>query len=474
MPNFRSRAAFAAILATAALAGCAQAHAEAVRFATYNLSLNRNNVGQLAADLSNVAVDDSAFLVANPLNRTTLPQRRQQAATVAEIIKTVRPNVLLLNEFDYAGAQAGSTLDAFADNFLNVRRSDIANLGGAVPAPAANAAPIAYQNRYIAPSNTGIASGKDLDNALGVVTTPLTNGYGNDAFGFGEYEGRFGMAFLSQYPIDTAGVRTFQQFLWNDMPGNRIPVPFYSTDEVAVLRLSSKSHWDIPVVIDGVTVHILASHPTPPVFDGPEDRNGTRNADEIRFWNDYISGTGSYIYDDAGGRGGLSAGDLFVIMGDQNADPNDGDGIRSAIQQVLANPRVDQNPLCTPSAEGGFENRLQGGPTGANARHTGDPRLDTADFADFPTSSGNLRADHVIASRAPGLRCTGAGIFWPAAADPLSPLVGQFGFYPSSLGNGYASSDHKLVWVDASVVPAPASVGLLGFGALALLRRRRG
>ena len=37
-------------------------------------------------------------------------------------------------------------------------------------------------------------------------------------------------------------------------------------------------------------VHFLVSHPTPPTFDGAEDRNGTRNHDEIRFWADYIGG----------------------------------------------------------------------------------------------------------------------------------------------------------------------------------------
>jgi len=45
-----------------------------------------------------------------------------------------------------------------------------------------------------------------------------------------------------------------------------------------VLRLSSKSHWDVPIDIPlgaGLTkrVHMLLHHPTPPAFDGPEGRN---------------------------------------------------------------------------------------------------------------------------------------------------------------------------------------------------------
>src|SRR5262249_14666285 len=147
------------------------------------------------------------------------------------------------------------------------------------------APPVSYPYRYTAPSNTGVPSGFDLDNNGSV-------GGGNDAFGFGAFPGQFGMAVYSKYPIDVANVRTFQKFLWKDMPGALLPdnpstpepADWYSPDELAVFRLSSKSHWDVPITIDHHVVHFLVSHPTPPVFDGPEDRNGLRNHDEIRFW----------------------------------------------------------------------------------------------------------------------------------------------------------------------------------------------
>jgi hypothetical protein len=91
-------------------------------------------------------------------------------------------------------------------------------------------------------------------------------------------------------------------------PGDTRAADWYSSDELNVFRLSSKSHWDLPMRIDKETVHFLVSHPTPPVFDGPEDRNGTRNHDEIRFWADYNSGgsRAEYIYDDGGGTAGSS------------------------------------------------------------------------------------------------------------------------------------------------------------------------
>ena len=341
-----------------------------------------------------------------------------QAAAVAEIVQRVRPDVLLINEFDFAPAAVG----LFQQNYLSV--------------PHNGAAAIVYPYTYIAPSNTGIPSGKDLNNAGGVVTTPGAPGYGDDSFGFGAFPGQFGMVVYSRYPIDPLGVRTFQLFKWKDMPGNLIPQPFYSPDEVEILRLSSKSHWDLPVRIEGKTVHFLVSHPTPPVFDGPEDRNGTRNFDEIRFWADYITpgATSRYIYDDAGNAGGLKPGELFVIAGDQNSDPLDGDSIPGAIQQLIEHPLV--NTKVTPESAGAVEAAaLQGG---ANLVHRSDPRFDTADFADG--APGNLRADYVLPRKT--LQIADSGVFWPLLADPLSRLTGVFPF---------PSSDHRSVWVDVSV-----------------------
>jgi hypothetical protein len=392
--------------AVAALVLAAPAHAgEAdVRFATFNASLNRSAEGLLVQHLS---TPDAGTVF------------QAQAKNVAEVIQRVRPDVLLVNEFDFAPA----ALDLFRDNFLEVSQN--------------GAAPIHYPYAFIAPSNTGIPSGKDLDNSGGV-------GGPNDAYGFGFFAGQFGMAVYSRFPIDPLGVRTFQLFRWTDMPGNLIPQPFYSPDEVEILRLSSKSHWDLPIRIEGKTVHFLVSHPTPPVFDGPEDRNGRRNFDEIRFWADYITpGRGGYIYDDAGRRGGLKPGELFVIAGDQNSDPLDGDSIPGAIQQLIEHPLV--NTKVTPESAGAVEaTALQGG---ANLAHRSDPRFDTADFSD--TAPGNLRADYVLPRKT--LQIRGAGVFWPLQADPLFRLTGVFDAALWGPVGGFPTSDHRSVWVDVSV-----------------------
>ena len=149
------------------------------------------------------------------------------------------------------------------------------------------------------------------------------------------------------------------------------------------VQLSSKNHVDVPIEIGKETVHFLLSHPTPPVFDGPEDRNGTRNHDEIRFWADYVgpgAERGSYIYDDQGNTGGLEPGSLFVIAGDQNSDPFDGDSIPGSAQLLLEHPRI--NAKTTPTSEGGVDwSAAQPG----NETHVGDPAQDTADFSEPPS-----------------------------------------------------------------------------------------
>lgn len=369
-------------------------HGQDVRFATFNASLNRAEEGQLEQDLS--TRDDA------------------QARNVAETIQRADPDVLLVNEFDHSRKAAR----LFRDNYLEVGQR--------------GADPVRYRYHYIAPSNTGIPSGHDLDND-GTVGGP------DDALGFGEFPGQYGMVVYSKYPIDMKRARTFQDFRWEDMPGNRIPEDFYTRAERRSLRLSSKSHWDLPIRIGRERVHLLVSHPTPPTFDGDEDRNGRRNADEIRFWSDYVSGgrDARYVYDDEGRRGGLGRGESFVIAGDQNADPHDGDSFDGAISQLLDHRRV--NTSKTPTSRGAVEASEEQG--GINDEHAGDPAEDTADFAEPP---GNIRADYVLPSR--DLPIRGARVFWPKEDHPLSRLTGSHPF---------PTSDHRLVWVDTKVGGRP-------------------
>lgn len=357
-----------------------------LRIATFNAYLNRNSEGQILTDAE--SGEDG------------------QIAKVAEIIQRVRPDVILLNEFDYV--ENGSAVQALQDNYLGVAQN--------------GAEPIEYAYVYLAESNTGILTAYDLNNdgQVGVG--------GDDAYGFGTFPGQYGMVLLSQYPIETDDVRTFQTFLWKDMPGALLPVDpstgesWYSEEELAIFRLSSKSHWDVPVNVDGNIIHILASHPTPPVFDGDEDRNGKRNHDETRFWADYVDpAASSYIYDDAGNTGGLAEKQRFVIVGDLNASSVEGDATGDPISLLTESSLIDGSLM--PSSIGAVEND----PENENApQHTAD---------------WMMRADYVLPS-VYGLELEQTGVFWPGRADVLYRLVGP----------GLQSSDHRLVFADFTVV----------------------
>jgi len=408
------------VVGLVALTGCSDPGAvapapnpDSVRFATYNVFLNRPAQGDLARDL---ATPDNA-----------------QVQKVAEVIQRVAPDILVLNEFDYDAAGKGLAL--FKKNYLEVSQN--------------GAAPAIYPYVFVAPSNTGLASGHDL-NRDGVVTVaPGSRAYGGDAFGYGEFPGQYAMALLSKYPIDEARARSFQKFLWKDMPGAMLPddpetetpADWYSADILRDFRLSSKSHWDVPIMVGDSIIHVLASHPTPPSFDGEEDRNGKRNHDENRFWADYIaSGGDDYIYDDAGAIGGLGAEERFVIMGDLNADPHDAGSVAGAIGQLLYAPAVRGAPA-PQSAGGGAQAALQ---AGANLTHKGAPSQDTADFNDdVERGVGNLRLDYVLPSKF-GLREAASGVFWPAPGEAHHELIGP--------GFPVESSDHRLVWRDLVVM----------------------
>ncbi|HET9673764.1 MAG TPA: hypothetical protein VFP31_03075, partial [Gaiellaceae bacterium] len=75
-----------AIACALVLAPAASAQGADVRFATFNASLNRPVAGQLRSDLSN-PTSTSVFV--------------RQAKNVAEVIQRVRPDVVLINEFDF-------------------------------------------------------------------------------------------------------------------------------------------------------------------------------------------------------------------------------------------------------------------------------------------------------------------------------------------------------------------------------------
>lgn len=361
-----------------------------IRIAVFNASLHREKQGMLRDQL---AAGDA------------------QAHAIAEIVQRVAPDVLVIQEID----EDAEAVALFRDRYLAVPHGDAEGIR----------LPHAMQPRC----NTGVQSGYDLD-------LDQKLGGPGDAWGFGNYPGQFCFAIFSRWPIANEQVRSFSMLRWAQMPGNLMPPGFWPEQVASEVRLSSKSHVDVPIFVEGTWLHVLAHHPTPPVFDGPEDRNGRRNHDEIRLWADYLSPPDArWIVDDAGTPGGLAPDERFVVVGDHNADPDDGDSFPHAIAQLLDHPRIESSVV--PTSRGAIESaKTQGG---ANLGQQGDPARDTADFDD--RGSGNLRVDYVLPSR--GLRISGAGVFWPASDELFADLV--------------RASDHRLVWVDVWIEPPETS-----------------
>jgi hypothetical protein len=338
-----------------------------LRIATWNVSFFRKAAGDLERELASPG--------------SSQPQR------IAAVLQRVRPDLLLLNEFDHDPRTPG----LFVRNYLAL--------------PQDGGLPLSFGHHFTAPVNTGVPSGLDLDRDGKV-------GGGGDAL------------------------------------GALLPPGWYSPQALAKLPLSSKSHWDVAVrlpaagSVQSKTLHFLVSHPTPPAFDGPEDRNGRRNHDEIRLWADYIDPLrGRYLTDDAGRRGGLAANASFVIAGDMNADPLDGGSVSGAVDQLLRHPRVHREAASgrlAPRSAGAAEAAARQG--GANRNQRSDPTLDTADFSDSDKSVGNLRADYLLPSA--DLEVCASGVFWPQANDAEFALVND---------DVDATSDHRLVWIDIAL-----------------------
>jgi endonuclease/exonuclease/phosphatase family metal-dependent hydrolase len=267
----------------------APVHARDVRVATWNLALARAGPGLLLGD---IARDEDPRLGA-----------------IAAVLADLAPDILVVQGVDH-----DHDLRALA-----ALRDRIAQEGPQ------------YPHLFARRPNSGWPTGLDMDG-------DGRRGGPGDAQGYGAFSGQGGMAILSRYPIDAGGARDFGALLWRDLPGALLPEhadgrPFPSGEAQAVQRLSSVGHWIVPVILPSGPLHLMVFHAAPPVFDGAEDRNGRRNADEIRLWQLILDGAF-----------GPPPAPPFVIAGVANLDPGRGEGRHAAIRALLTDPRL-QDPL---------------------------------------------------------------------------------------------------------------------------------
>ena len=323
------------------------------------------------------------------LLRDILGGEDPQIAAAAEVIAHAAPDVLLLTGFDYDHGLAA--LSAFRDRVSEAGHD--------------------FPHLFARRPNTGMATGLDLDG-------DGRRGGPGDAQGWGSFAGARGMALLSRHPIRADAAQDLSALLWEELPGALIPGAM-PAEHRAIRRLSSTGHWIVPVEPeDGAALTVMAFSATPPVFDGPEDMNGRRNHDEILLWRHVMDGAF-----------GPAPDARFVILGNANLDPVDGEGRHAAIRALLEDPRL-QDPAP----------RSAGGAAAATPGHAGDPARDTADWRE--PEPGNLRVSYVLPSA--DWEVTAAGVLWPEAG-PLAEAAAR-------------ASRHRLVWVDlAPLDPVEAS-----------------
>lgn len=330
------------------------AWAEPLRIATYNVELTRAGPGLALRDITSGT--DPAV------------------EAVVSVLAALQADVILLTGIDYdLGGQTAGALAARAG----------------------------YGHVRALRGNTGVATGLDLDGNGRL-------GEARDAMGYGRFAGAAGMAVLSRYPLGE-DARDFSGLLWADLPGALLPSDM--TDAVRrVQRLSTSGHWEVPVQTPDGVLRLLAWYATPPVFDGPEDRNGRRNHDEAAFWLHLLERRLEWP---------PPAGPV-VLLGQSNLDPVKGEGLRGAMDALLAHPSLQD------TAPRGTHGRTEAG-------QRGDSALDTALY-DF----GALRVEVVLPSS--GLTVLASGVLWPPDTDPFAAVLA-------------AASRHRPVWVEVDWPP---------------------
>ncbi|SDX86213.1 endonuclease/exonuclease/phosphatase family protein [Citreimonas salinaria] len=251
----------------------APARAEALRLATWAGDFSRKGPGLLLRDLS-----------------------RDPPLAAFDTIAEAAPDVLVLTDFDFdAGAVTlGAVAEALAARGLD------------------------YPHLFVARPNTGMPTGRDLDGD-GYLGGP------RDAQGYGWFSGQGGQAILSRHPLRMAADHS--AVLWKDVPDSAIGADDPAPD---IQRLASTAFWAIAVDAPTGALTLLTVGATPPVFDGPEDRNGRRNRDEVLFWTHILTGP-------------EAPSGPVALIGNLNLDPVAGEGWHDAVRAVLDHPRL-QDP----------------------------------------------------------------------------------------------------------------------------------
>lgn len=375
---------------------------ESLRVATVNAGLSEDEEGALAERLEG-GQDEAAQMLARNIQKT-------------------RPDVLLITDID----TDTHVPDIFKDQYLAEAQAD-------GEAGSKDLSPLDYRYVYAASTNAGVQSGADL-NGNG------STGDAGDAFGVGHFEGQRSMILYSRYPIKQDEVRTFNDLIWSELPGNSLDTEKYSKLVRSVLPLNSTSLWDVPLDVDGETVHVVATGLTP---DQGEGADPVRRLDQLRFLNMYLSDSDELrdLTDDAGAYGGLEQEANAVVLGAlgpdlESLDENAGQKRQDAAEELETFLDSGELDVAKPSS------------AGAQCEDDASPQIRT--ILDFVCATqyatriggGTSRSDYVAAAN-------GSTISESGIEAAMSRAVAE----KSSAGTSSAASAgaRRIVWADVTL-----------------------
>ncbi|MBW2522711.1 MAG: endonuclease/exonuclease/phosphatase family protein [Deltaproteobacteria bacterium] len=319
-----------------------------------------------------------------------------QVRAVTEIVARFDPDILCIEELEYdlegvpVAEQVPGRFDGGAQNAARIAAALNAATSGAP-----------YEHTLITLSNSGF----------------LWAGPDNGVLEFGSRgagelaDMNYGI--VSRYPILKDQVRVVTDVAWSDLPDN---VTAQMQSEIGAVvpegyPLFSKALVIAPIDVDGEVLVIVLLHPVPPIIYPTWPY---RNHDELGGARALLDGV-------LPGVDPLPEDARFVLVGDLNADPDDGDSLPGAIRQLLDHPRlVPYQP--------------EGAGTGGNnpQRNTNVSDCPSTTPID-PTASFQLQLDYLMPSATIGEPLDG-GVFFPAESADFDLAC--------------RGSDHMMLWAE--------------------------
>ena len=339
----------------------------------------------------------------------------EQAGAAAEVIARFAPDIISINELQFdiegipslgsPGAPSSTQPGTFDGGAGNAKR--LADRVAAVNAAAA------FPHTAITLGNSGFTwAGPTLGNPSFVLR------------GWGDWPGRFNSAILTKFPIAYDKIRVINEFAWDALPGNSIEKmkTAIGTGVPAGFPLFEKGIVVVPVeVAPGALLYMVMHHPVAPAF---EAINPYRHFDELQGLKLFLDGK-------LPGVEPLPAGAKFVLIGDLNADPEDGDSLDGGIEPILSHPALN---VFFPSGAG------TKGKNGQYNTYLSGCGKDDGSTVDDPTTKFQMQLDYVLPSKTFGAAKVGE-VFFP-----------DFQAQKADFQLACKASDHRLVYVDVETV----------------------